>query len=174
MPGGNATRPGDIVKSMSGQTIEIINTDAEGRLILCDAMTYARRYKPRALIDVATLTGACVVALGHVYTGLFSPNDKLADALLEAGNRSLDLAWRMPVHDEYGDSLRSNFADFANAGTRDGGASVAANFLQRFVDGIPWAHLDIAGVAWRANSAKGATGRPVSLLVDFLLNSNGL
>jgi leucyl aminopeptidase len=174
MPGGNATRPGDIVKSMSGQTIEIINTDAEGRLILCDAMTYARRYKPRALIDVATLTGACVVALGHVYTGLFSPNDKLADALVAAGDRSLDLAWRMPVHDEYGDSLRSNFADFANAGTRDGGASVAANFLQRFVDDTPWAHLDIAGVAWRANSAKGATGRPVSLLVDFLLNSDGL
>jgi leucyl aminopeptidase len=174
MPGGNATRPGDIVKSMSGQTIEIINTDAEGRLILCDAMTYARRYKPRALIDVATLTGACVVALGHVYTGLFSPDDTLADALLAAGERSLDLAWRMPVHDEYGDSLRSNFADFANAGTRDAGASVAANFLQRFVEGVPWAHLDIAGVAWRANSAKGATGRPVSLLVDFLLNSDGL
>jgi leucyl aminopeptidase len=174
MPSGNATRPGDIVKSMSGQTIEIINTDAEGRLILCDAMTYAKRYKPRALIDVATLTGACVVALGHVYTGLFSPNDKLANALLAASERSLDLAWRMPVHDEYGDSLRSNFADFANAGTRDGGASVAANFLSRFVDGIPWAHLDIAGVAWRANSSKGATGRPVSLLVDFLLNTDGL
>jgi leucyl aminopeptidase len=174
MPSGNATRPGDIVTSMSGQTIEIINTDAEGRLILCDAMTYAKRYKPRALIDVATLTGACVVALGHVYTGLFSPNDKLANALLAASERSLDLAWRMPVHDEYGDSLRSNFADFANAGTRDGGASVAANFLSRFVDGIPWAHLDIAGVAWRANSSKGATGRPVSLLVDFLLNTGGL
>jgi leucyl aminopeptidase len=174
MPSGNATRPGDIVKSMSGQTIEIINTDAEGRLILCDAMTYAKRYKPRALIDVATLTGACVVALGHVYTGLFSPNDKLANALLAASERSLDLAWRMPVHEEYGDSLRSNFADFANAGTRDGGASVAANFLSRFVDGIPWAHLDIAGVAWRANSSKGATGRPVSLLVDFLLNTGGL
>jgi leucyl aminopeptidase len=158
---------------MSGQTVEILNTDAEGRLILCDAMTYASRFKPRCLIDVATLTGACVVALGHVYTGLFSNDDKLATALLAAGERSLDLAWRMPVHNEYGDSLRSNFADFANAGTRDGGASVAANFLSRFVDGIPWAHLDIAGVAWRANAQKGATGRPVPLLVDFLLNAEG-
>jgi len=174
MPGGNATRPGDIVKSMSRQTIEIINTDAEGRLILCDAMTYARRFKPRCIIDVATLTGACVVALGHLYTGLFSNNEKLAEALLGAGERSLDLAWRMPLHDDYGETLRSNFADFANAGTRDGGASVAANFLSRFVDGLPWAHLDIAGVAWRSNSNKGATGRPVSLLVDFLLNSDGL
>jgi leucyl aminopeptidase len=173
MPSGRATRPGDIVTSMSGQTVEILNTDAEGRLILCDAMTYASRFKPRCLIDVATLTGACVVALGHVYTGLFSNDDKLATALLAAGERSLDLAWRMPVHNEYGDSLRSNFADFANAGTRDGGASVAANFLSRFVDGIPWAHLDIAGVAWRANAQKGATGRPVPLLVDFLLNAEG-
>jgi leucyl aminopeptidase len=171
MPGGRATRPGDIVKSLSGQTIEVLNTDAEGRLILCDAITYAcRQFKPRCIVDVATLTGACVVALGHVYTGLFSNNEKLATALLEAGDRSLDLAWRMPVHDEYGDTLRSNFADFANAGTRDAGASVAANFLSRFVEGLPWAHLDIAGVAWRSNSQKGATGRPVSLLVDFLLN----
>jgi leucyl aminopeptidase len=174
MPSGSATRPGDVVKSMSGQTIEIINTDAEGRLILCDAMTYARRFKPRCIIDVATLTGACVVALGHLYTGLFSNNEKLAEALLGAGERSLDLAWRMPMHDDYGETLRSNFADFANSGTRDGGASVAANFLSRFVEGLPWAHLDIAGVAWRSNSNKGATGRPVSLLVDFLLNSDGL
>jgi leucyl aminopeptidase len=173
MPGGNATRPGDIVKSMSGQTIEIINTDAEGRLILCDAMTYARRFKPRCILDVATLTGACVVALGHVYTGLFSNDEKLAAALLAAGERSLDLAWRMPIHDEYGETLRSNFADFANSGTRDGGASVAANFLSRFVDGLPWAHLDIAGVAWRSSASKGATGRPVSLLVEFLLNADG-
>jgi leucyl aminopeptidase len=170
MPGGKATRPGDIVKSMSGQTVEILNTDAEGRLILCDAMTYARRFKPRYLIDVATLTGACVVALGHVYAGLFSNDDELAAALLGAGERSLDLAWRMPVNEEYGESLRSNFADFANSGTRDGGASVAANFLSRFVDGLRWAHLDIAGVAWRSNSSKGATGRPVALLVDFLLD----
>ena len=171
MPGGRATRPGDIVKSMSGQTIEIINTDAEGRLILCDAITYARRYKPRCLIDVATLTGACVVALGHVYTAVFSSDDKLAAELVAAGDRSLDLAWRMPVHEEYGESLRSNFADFANAGTRDGGASVAANFLARFTEGLRWAHLDIAGVAWRASAQKGATGRPVPLLVDFLLSA---
>jgi leucyl aminopeptidase len=170
MPGGNATRPGDIVTSMSGQTIEILNTDAEGRLILCDAMTFARRFKPRFLLDVATLTGACVVALGHVYTGVFTSDDELAAALLAAGQRSLDPAWRMPLADDYGETLRSNFADFANAGTRDGGASVAANFLSRFAEGMRWAHLDIAGVAWRSNANKGATGRPVSLLVDFLLN----
>src|SRR5690606_36357104 len=170
MPSGRATRPGDVIKTMSGQTVEIINTDAEGRLILCDALTYARRYKPRYLLDVATLTGACVVALGHVYTGLFANDERLAAALLAAGERSLDRAWRMPIGDEYGETLKSNFADFANAGTRDGGASVAANFLSRFVDGTPWAHLDIAGVAWRANAQKGATGRPVPLLVDFLLN----
>jgi leucyl aminopeptidase len=169
MPGGDATRPGDIVTSMSGQTIEILNTDAEGRLILCDAMTYARQFKPRCLLDVATLTGACVVALGHVYTGLFCNDEPLAGALRAAGERSLDPVWRLPLHDDYGETLRSNFADFANSGTRDGGASVAANFLQRFVDGLPWAHLDIAGVAWRANANKGATGRPVPLLVDFLL-----
>jgi leucyl aminopeptidase len=169
MPSGRATRPGDIVTSMSGQTVEILNTDAEGRLVLCDALTYAKRYKPRYLIDVATLTGACVVALGNAYTGLFSNDDALAGALVAAGERSLDGAWRMPVGEEYGESLRSNFADFANAGSRDGGASIAANFLSRFVDGVPWAHLDIAGVAWRANAAKGATGRPVPLLVDFLL-----
>jgi leucyl aminopeptidase len=171
MPSGRATRPGDIIKSLSGQTVEIINTDAEGRLILCDAITYARRFKPRCIIDVATLTGACVVALGHVYTGLFSNDEPLARALLAASDRSLDLTWRMPVHEDYGDSLRSNFADFANSGTRDGGASVGANFLSRFVDGLPWAHLDIAGVAWRANANKGATGRPVPMLVDFLLNT---
>jgi leucyl aminopeptidase len=172
MPGGRATRPGDIVKTLSGQTVEILNTDAEGRLILCDALTYAlREFEPRCVIDVATLTGACVVALGHVYTGLFSNDESLVQALTAAGERSLDWVWRMPVQEEYGESLRSNFADFANAGTRDGGASVAANFLSRFVEGTPWAHLDIAGVAWRANSQKGATGRPVPLLVDFLLDA---
>jgi leucyl aminopeptidase len=171
MPGSRATRPGDIVKSMSGQTIEIINTDAEGRLILCDAITYARQFKPRCLIDVATLTGACVIALGHVYTGVFSNDDDLASALVAAGDRSLDLAWRMPVHEEYGESLRSNFADFANSGSRDAGASIGANFLSRFVDKVPWAHLDIAGVAWRANANKGSTARPVPLLVEFLLSA---
>jgi leucyl aminopeptidase len=172
MPGGRATRPGDIVKSMSGQTIEVINTDAEGRLILCDALTYAQRFKPRYMIDIATLTGACVVALGHVYTGVFSNDDALAASLLAAGERSLDLAWRMPVHDEYGESLRSNFADFANSGSRDGGASVGANFLSRFVDNLPWAHLDTAGTAWRANANKGSTARPVPLLVEFLLSAS--
>jgi leucyl aminopeptidase len=172
MPSGRATRPGDIIKSMSGQTVEIINTDAEGRLILCDAITYARQeLKPRCVIDIATLTGACVVALGHVYTGVFSNDDDLAAALIAAGDRALDLAWRLPVHEEYGESLRSNFADFANSGSRDGGASVGANFLSRFVDGVPWAHLDIAGVAWRANSHKGSTARPVPMLVDFLLST---
>jgi leucyl aminopeptidase len=171
MPGGRATRPGDIVKSLSGQTVEIINTDAEGRLILCDAITYVKRFKPRCIVDVATLTGACVIALGHVYTGLFCNDEALAKGLLLAADRSLDLAWRLPVHEDYGDTLRSNFADFANSGARDGGASVGANFLSRFVDGTPWAHLDIAGVAWRANANKGATGRPVPLLVEFLLNA---
>lgn len=170
MPGGRATRPGDIVRSMSGKTIEILNTDAEGRLILCDALTYAKRFEPRLMIDVATLTGACVVALGHLHTAVFSKNDELAAGLLEAGRRSLDSAWRMPMDDEYGESLASNFADFANAGSREGGASVAAAFLARFVDETPWAHLDIAGVAWRANANKGATGRPVPLLVDFMLH----
>jgi leucyl aminopeptidase len=171
MPGSRATRPGDIVKSMSGQTIEILNTDAEGRLILCDALTYAlNAFRPRMIVDVATLTGACVVALGPLYTGVFSPDNELASALVAAGERALDYAWRMPVDDEYGESLRSNFADFANSGSRDGGASIAAQFLSRFVDGARWAHLDIAGVAWRANANKGATGRPVPLLVDFLLN----
>jgi len=168
MPSGRATRPGDIVTSMSGQTIEILNTDAEGRLILCDALTYAREFEPSCIIDVATLTGACVIALGPVYTGLFSPNDKLAQSLKAAGERALDEAWQLPVTPEYGESLQSNFADFANAGGREGGASTAAQFLSRFVDDTPWAHLDIAGVAWLQGAAKGATGRPVGLLVDFL------
>jgi len=169
MPGGRATRPGDIVTSMSGQTIEIINTDAEGRLILCDALTYAKQFKPACIIDVATLTGACVIALGGLYTGLFSPDDKLAEALTAAGRRANDEAWPLPVREEYGESLRSNFADFANSGAREGGASIAAQFLSRFVEATPWAHLDIAGVAWLQGNAKGATGRPVGLLVDFLL-----
>ncbi len=169
MPSGRASRPGDIVKTLSGQTVEILNTDAEGRLILCDALTYAKRFKPRYLLDVATLTGACVVAVGHLYTGLFSNDDKLADALLDAGKRSLDPAWRLPADDEYGQSLKSQFADFANIGSRDAGASVAAQFLSRFVDDMPWAHLDIAGSAWTSGAEKGATGRPVPLLTDFLL-----
>jgi leucyl aminopeptidase len=168
MPGGQATRPGDIVTSMSGQTIEILNTDAEGRLILCDALTYAREFKPSCIVDVATLTGACVIALGSVYTGLFSPDDELTKSLTNAGRSALDEAWPMPVTAEYGESLQSNFADFANAGAREGGASIAAQFLSRFVDDTPWAHLDIAGVAWQQGSTKGATGRPVGLLVNFI------
>jgi leucyl aminopeptidase len=171
MPGGRATRPGDIVMSMSGQSIEILNTDAEGRLILSDALTYAQRtFKPQLVLDVATLTGACVVALGPVYTGVFTADDDLAEKLIAASQRALDAAWRLPLDDEYGESLRSNFADFANSGSRDGGASIAAQFLSRFTSGTRWAHLDIAGVAWRASANKGATGRPVPLLVDFLLN----
>jgi len=169
MPGGQATRPGDIVTSMSGQTIEILNTDAEGRLILCDALTYARQFSPSCIIDVATLTGACVIALGPVYTGLFSPDSALTAELEAAGRRAVDEAWPMPVRAEYGESLRSNFADFANVGGREGGASVAAQFLSRFIEDTPWAHLDIAGVAWLEGAAKGATGRPVGMLVDFLL-----
>ncbi|HEY5665599.1 MAG TPA: leucyl aminopeptidase [Gammaproteobacteria bacterium] len=170
MPGGKATKPGDIVTSMSGQTIEILNTDAEGRLILCDALTYAQEFNPRCIIDVATLTGACVIALGQVFTGLFSPDEELSAALTAAGRRAADEAWPMPVTQEYGESLRSNFADFANVGGREGGASVAAQFLSRFVNDVPWAHLDIAGVAWLQGAAKGATGRPVGLLVDYLLD----
>jgi leucyl aminopeptidase len=170
MPGARATRPGDIVTSMSGQTIEILNTDAEGRLILCDALTYSREFDPVCIIDVATLTGACVIALGGVYTGVFSTDDSLAAALVAAGRRAVDEAWPLPVREEYGESLRSNFADFANAGAREGGACVAAQFLSRFVGDTPWAHLDIAGVAWLQGNTKGATGRPVGLLVDFLLD----
>ncbi len=170
MPSGRATRPGDIVKSLSGQTIEILNTDAEGRLILADALTYARRFKPRYILDVATLTGACVVAVGHIYTGLFSSDEKLTRALLDAGKRSLDPAWHLPADEEYGNTLRSNFADVANVGGREAGASIAAQFLSRFVNEISWAHLDIAGSAWLSTKDKGATGRPVPLLSDFLLN----
>jgi leucyl aminopeptidase len=171
MPSGTATRPGDIVTSMSGKTIEVLNTDAEGRLILCDALTYAQQHDPTCIIDVATLTGACVVALGNLYSGIFSNDDSLTEALVEAGKRSLDVAWPMPADVEYGESLKSNFADFANVGSRDGGASVAAAFLRRFIDtGRSWAHLDIAGVAWKADANKGATGRPVPLLVDYLLH----
>ncbi len=170
MPGSRATRPGDIVTSMSGQTIEILNTDAEGRLILADALTYAKRFDPRYIIDIATLTGACVVALGKVHTGLFTNDDELAAQLLDAGSRSRDTAWRLPVDDEYGKSMKSNFADFANLGSRWGGASSAAHFLSRFAERKGWAHLDIAGTAWLGDAAKGATGRPVPLLMDFLLN----
>ena len=170
MPDGKATKPGDIVKSMSGQTIEVLNTDAEGRLILCDAITYARRFKPSVVIDIATLTGACVVALGNHLSGLFSNDEPLADALEQAGKRSDDRAWRMPIGDEYAEGLKSNFADFANVAGRDGGAITAACFLAKFTDGLRWAHLDIAGTAYVSGSQKSSTGRPVPLLVDYLLN----
>ena len=170
MPDGRAIKPGDVVTSMSGQTIEILNTDAEGRLVLCDALTYAERFKPRAVVDIATLTGACVVALGAVRSGLFSSNDGLAKALLDAGESSLDLCWRMPLDDEYAEGLKTNFADVANVAGRAGGAVTAAKFLQRFAARFAWAHLDIAGTAWKSGAAKGATGRPVALLVDYLLS----
>jgi leucyl aminopeptidase len=171
MPDGTALKPGDVVTSMSGQTIEVLNTDAEGRLILCDALTYAKRYKPRAVIDIATLTGACVISLGHVRSGLFSTSDELAHALEKAGEASLDLCWRLPLDDDYAEGLKSNFADVANVAGRDGGAITAAKFLQRFAKDYPWAHLDIAGAAWNSGAAKGATGRPVSLLLNYLIGT---
>ncbi|NMM08779.1 MAG: leucyl aminopeptidase [Polaromonas sp.] len=170
MPSERAIKPGDVVTSMNGQTIEILNTDAEGRLVLCDALTYAERFKPRAVVDIATLTGACVVALGGVRSGLFSADEQLATSLAEAGETSLDLCWRMPLDEEYAEGLKTNFADVANVAGRAGGAVTAAKFLQRFTAGFPWAHLDIAGTAWKSGAAKGATGRPVPLLLDFLLS----
>ncbi|MDR3158249.1 MAG: leucyl aminopeptidase [Zoogloeaceae bacterium] len=170
MPGGAAARPGDIVRSLSGQSIEILNTDAEGRLLLCDALAYAKRCKPVAIIDVATLTGACVVALGHVASGLFTQDEDLARALAQAAETAQDRLWRLPLWEEYGEALKSGFADIANVGGRDGGAITAASFLSRFVDKkIPWAHLDIAGTAWSGDKEKGATGRPVALLCHYLL-----
>ena len=166
---GHAVKPGDVVTSMSGQTIEILNTDAEGRLVLCDALTYAERFKPAAVVDIATLTGACVVALGGVRSGLFSTNDALGDALFAAGEASADLCWKLPLDEDYAEGLKTNFADVANVAGRAGGAITAAKFLQRFTEKFPWAHLDIAGTAWKSGGAKGATGRPVGLLVEFLL-----
>ncbi|WP_028605243.1 leucyl aminopeptidase [Ottowia thiooxydans] len=170
MPDGRAVKPGDVVKSMSGQTIEILNTDAEGRLVLCDALTYAQRFKPRAMIDIATLTGACVIALGGVRSGLFSNRDELAEALMQAGAKAQDPCWRMPLDDEYAEGLKTNFADVANVAGRAAGAVTAAKFLQRFVEDTPWAHLDIAGTAWKGGAAKGGTGRPVGLLLQYILS----
>ena len=175
MPGGNASRPGDIVKSLSGLTVEILNTDAEGRLILCDALTYAERFKPSVVVDAATLTGAMVIALGHVTTGVFANNDALAAELVAAGDAVHDLAWHLPMSDEYQDALKSNFADLPNiGGGRAGGSITAACFLSRFTKAYPWAHLDIAGTAWRSGKDKGATGRPVPLLAHFLMKRAGL
>ena len=174
MPDGGALKPGDVVTSMSGQTIEVLNTDAEGRLVLCDALTYAERLKPRAVVDIATLTGACVIALGGVRSGLFASDDGLADALLAAGDRAGDLCWRLPLDDDYAEALKTNFADVANVGGRPAGAVTAAKFLQRFASEFAWAHLDIAGTAWKGGAAKGATGRPVGLLVHYLLGQEGV
>ena len=173
MPGGGATRPGDIVTSLSGQTVEILNTDAEGRLILCDALTYSERFEPEAVIDVATLTGACVIALGNVASGLLANDEGLARELLHAGEEAHDRAWQLPLWDDYQDLLKSNFADMANIGGRTAGTITAACFLARFTKKYDWAHLDIAGTAWLSGKEKGATGRPVPLLAHYLLKRAG-
>lgn len=173
MPDGNATRPGDIVRSMSGQTIEILNTDAEGRLILCDALTYSERFKPDTIIDVATLTGACVIALGNEAAGLFANDDALSSELKAAGDYTCDRAWPMPLWEEYHEGLKSNFADVGNVAGRAGGSITAACFLSRFTKTMRWAHLDIAGVAWKSGKEKGATGRPVSLFCRYLITRAG-
>ncbi len=173
MPGGRATKPGDIVKTMSGKTVEILNTDAEGRLILCDALEYAKRFSPAAVVDVATLTGACVIALGHHHSGLFSPNDELAGELQAAGRDVADTCWRMPLDEAYQEQLKSPFADVANIGGRPAGSVTAACFLARFTKDYDWAHLDIAGTAWRSGTNKGSSGRPVPLLTRFVLARAG-
>jgi leucyl aminopeptidase len=170
LPSGRATKPGDIVTSMSGQTIEILNTDAEGRLILCDALTYSAKFKPDTVIDIATLTGACVIALGHVTSGLLSNQQDLAQELLDAGEQAYDRAWQLPLFEEYQSQLDSNFADMQNIGGRPAGTITAACFLSRFTKDYRWAHLDIAGTAWKSGKEKGATGRPVPLLTQYLVN----
>ena len=170
MPSGTATKPGDIFTSMSGQTVEVLNTDAEGRLILCDAITYSKKFNPDVVIDIATLTGACVVALGKHATGLLSNHNSLARELINAGEDSGDRAWQLPLWDEYQQQLNSPFADIANIGGRDAGTITAACFLSRFAEKLEWAHLDIAGTAWTSGVKKGATGRPVSLLMQYILN----
>jgi leucyl aminopeptidase len=169
MPGGKAVKPGDIATSASGQTVEILNTDAEGRLILADALHYARRFRPAAVIDIATLTGACVIALGHHHAGVMGNDEGLVRELLEAGRRADDRCWQLPLTEEYAEQLKSNFADFANVGGRDGGAITAATFLAKFTQGLAWAHLDVAGTAYQSGPAKGSTGRPTALLAQFLL-----
>lgn len=173
MPGSNAYRPGDILTTMSGQTVEVLNTDAEGRLVLCDVLTYVERFEPECVVDVATLTGACVIALGHHISAVMSNHNPLAHELVNASEQSSDRAWRLPLADEYHEQLKSPFADMANIGGRPGGAITAACFLSKFAKKYNWAHLDIAGTAWKSGAAKGSTGRPVSLLVQFLLNRSG-
>jgi leucyl aminopeptidase len=170
MPGGKAIKPGDIATSASGQTVEILNTDAEGRLILCDALHYARRFHPSCVIDIATLTGACVIALGHHHAGVMGNDEALVHELLQAGQRADDRAWQLPLTEEYAEQLKSNFADFANIGGRDGGAITAATFLAKFTQGLKWAHLDVAGTAYQSGAQKGSSGRPTPLLADFLLS----
>lgn len=169
MPSGNAVKPGDVVKAMNGLSIEVLNTDAEGRLILCDALTYAERFQPKAVIDLATLTGACIIALGHVAQGVLGNNQPLIEQLLEAAYNINDKTWQLPLFDEYKEQLKSNFADLQNIGGRPAGTITAAAFLSYFTKSYPWAHLDIAGTAWHSGSNKGATGRPVPLLVEYLL-----
>jgi leucyl aminopeptidase len=170
MPAHNASKPGDVVKSMSGQTIEILNTDAEGRLILCDALTYVERFNPEVVIDTATLTGAVIVALGKHHCGVMANDQELANDLIIAGNTALDSAWQLPLDDEYDELLKSNFADMANIGGREAGTVTAACFLSRFAKKYRWAHLDIAGTAWVSGKSKGATGRPVPLLTQYILD----
>ena len=173
MPNGHATKPGDVVTSMSGQTIEVLNTDAEGRLILCDALTYAGRFKPDTVIDIATLTGAVIGALGKVTAGLLSNDDELAEQLLSSGTRSGDRAWRLPLFEEYDELIKSNFADMANIGGPQAGTITAACFLARFAKKYKWAHLDVAGTAWVSGAAKGSTGRPVPILMEYLRSKAG-
>ena len=170
MPDGRATKPGDIIKTLKGLSVEVLNTDAEGRLVLCDALTYAERFEPASVVDIATLTGACIIALGHHATGLLSNDDDLALGLLDAGEAAWDRAWHLPLWDEYQEQLDSNFADLANIGGRPAGTITAACFLSRFADKFPWAHLDIAGTAWTSGKQKGASGRPVGLLTQYLLD----
>ncbi|PKO61691.1 MAG: leucyl aminopeptidase [Betaproteobacteria bacterium HGW-Betaproteobacteria-18] len=170
LPSSRAVKPGDVVTSMSGQTIEILNTDAEGRLVLCDALTYAERFKPQAVLDIATLTGACVIALGGVRSGFFSTDEAMSAALAKASESSQDLCWPMPLDDDYAEGLKTSFADVANVAGRPGGAITAAKFLQRFASKYPWGHLDIAGTSWKSGTAKGATGRPVGLLLHYVLS----
>jgi leucyl aminopeptidase len=174
LPDGDASKPGDIVTSMSGKTIEVLNTDAEGRLILCDTLTYAERYKPDVVIDLATLTGACLVALGRVPSGLLGNDDDLCNALIKAGETACDSVWRLPLWEEYQELLKSNFADLANIGGKDAGTITAACFLSHFAKNFRWAHLDIAGTAWRSGPTKGATGRPVPLLSQYLIDRAGV
>jgi len=171
MPGSQATRPGDVVTSMSGITIEILNTDAEGRLVLCDALTYARKFKPKYMVDMATLTGAVLAGLGKYPSGLFSNSDKLAELIKKSADKTGDRVWQLPLYDDYFEELKTNFADIQNIGGRYGGAITAAAFLAKFTEGIDWAHLDIAGTAWEVGDNKGSTGRPVSLLIDFILSN---